>query len=91
MTQAELGKYLNVQNTTISMYEREARQIDPITVRKLCRFFECTSDYLLCQSEIRSPNLTEKEIAILKAYRMARQARFEHSATSRVFPVWRKR
>ena len=26
-----------------------------------------------------------------KAYRMARQARFEHSATSRVFPVWRKR
>ena len=30
-------------------------------------------------------------IATEKAYRMARQARFEHSATSRVFPVWRKR
>ncbi len=29
-------------------------------------------------------------IATEKAYRYARQARFEHSATARVFPVWRK-
>ena len=73
MTQAELGKYLNVQNTTVSMYERNERQIDPPTIKRLCKLFECSSDYLLCRSEVRSSGLTEKETALLKAYRMARK------------------
>ena len=38
MTQYQLGKCLNVQNTTISMYEREERQLDTPTINKLRRF-----------------------------------------------------
>ena len=68
MTQSQLGKHLNVQNTTVSMYEREERQLDPPMINKLCEVLECMSDYLLGRSEIREPTISEKDSAILKAY-----------------------
>lgn len=69
MTQEELGRYLNVQNTTISMYEREERQMSPPTVDRMCNLFECSADYLLGRSTIREPTITEEENLIIRAYR----------------------
>ena len=61
MTQYQLGKCLNVQNTTISMYEREERQLDTPTINKLCSVLECTSDYLLGRSEVRDPIISNED------------------------------
>lgn len=73
MTQSQLGKRLNVQNTTVSMYEREERQLDPPTINKLCTLFECSSDYLLGRTEHREPMISKKDSAILKAYYAANE------------------
>ena len=50
LSQAELGKLLGVQNTAVSMYEREDRSLDDKTIRKLCGILGCSADYLLCLS-----------------------------------------
>ena len=68
MTQYQLGKCLNVQNTTISMYEREERQLDTPTINKLCSVLECTSDYLLGRSEVRDPIISNEDALRIKAY-----------------------
>ena len=73
MTQSQLGSYLNVGNSTISMYETEQRQMDPATISSLCTLFECTADYLLCRSEVREPTVSEEDAAILKAYHAAKK------------------
>ena len=73
MTQAQLGTYLNVGNTTVSMYETGQRQLDPATIGELCALFECTADYLLCRSEVRNPTVSEEDAAILIAYHAARK------------------
>ncbi len=68
MTQAELGSYLNVGNTTVSMYEGETRQIDSLTINALCDLFGCTSDYLLGRSDFRDPVVTAEQARLLLAY-----------------------
>ena len=68
MTQYQLGKCLNVQNTTISMYEREERQLDTPTINKLCSVLECTSDYLLGRSEVRDPIISNEDALRIKAW-----------------------
>ena len=68
MTQYQLGKCLNVQNTTISMYEREERQLDTPTINKLCSVLECTSDYLLGRSEVRDPVISNEDALWIKAW-----------------------
>lgn len=73
MTQSQLGSYLNVGNTAVSMYETEQRQLDPATISSLCTLFECTADYLLCRSEVKEASLSEEDAAILKAYHAARE------------------
>ena len=68
MTQYQLGKCLNVQNTTISMYEREERQLDTPMINKMCNALECTSDYLLGRSEVRDPIISNEDALRIKAY-----------------------
>lgn len=75
MTQSELADRLPIGRTSISNYEREDRQLDPDTIRKICRFFNCTSDYLLCLSDRRDPELSEADAQLLAAY---------HAATSEI-------
>ena len=73
MTQAELGAYLGVANTTISMYETEQRMIGPDTIRRLCALFGCTADYLLGISNDEKPLVSKEDSAFLKAYHTARE------------------
>ena len=68
MTQKELGKRVNVRNTTISMYETDQRQMDPDTVDRMCTVFECSSDYLLGRSNVRELTVSVEDAAILRAY-----------------------
>ena len=71
MSQAELGKVLGCTSATVSKYELEQRQLDPGTINTLCDLFGCTADYLLCRSEMATPQLTDAEWQLLAAYRAA--------------------
>ena len=51
----KIAKYLNVTIQTISNYETEKRDMNPDTIIKLAEYFEVTTDYLLCKSDIRNP------------------------------------
>lgn len=47
LTQVQLGKIIGFDGRTISQYERGINEPDVKTIKKLCDFFEVTSDYLL--------------------------------------------
>lgn len=58
LTQKELAKKLNMQNTAISKYELGEREPDIKTLNKLSEFFNVTLDYLLGRTDIK--NQSEK-------------------------------
>ena len=47
LTQAQLGKELGLDQTTISQYERGVREPDFQILKKLRDYFGVTADYLL--------------------------------------------
>lgn len=51
LTQSELGKILNIKNTSISMYERNAVMPTSETLLKIAQFFNVSVDYLIGNSE----------------------------------------
>ena len=70
-TQEQVGKKIGAARNTISMYEAEKRQLDPVTICALCDLFDVSADYLLCRSDTPQPALTDEEARILRAYRDA--------------------
>lgn len=56
----KIAKYLNVTVQTISNYENEKRDMAPDTLIKLANYFNVTTDYLLCKSDIRNPEELKK-------------------------------
>ena len=70
LTQLQVGKYLGVGNTAVSMYETGQRHLDEETVSQLCRLFGCTADYLLGLSDYRLP-VTDQDARHLEAYHAA--------------------
>lgn len=71
MKQLELAKALSTTQQTVSRYENETLKLDPDTVRQICAIFNCTSDFLLCLSDRREPDLTPEEISLLAAWHAA--------------------
>lgn len=69
--QKELADRMHCKPNTISRYENEQLGLDAKSISSLCDIFDCTADYLLCRSDIRSYNLSPQEIALLIAYRAA--------------------
>lgn len=59
LTQAELGKIINVTKVSISGYESGDRTPDTDNLRRLADYFGVTSDYLLGRSD--NPELTAKD------------------------------
>lgn len=47
LTQIELGKILNIRNTTISAWEQDIAEPPYETLKKICIIFDVTADYLL--------------------------------------------
>lgn len=75
--QADLAKRLNTAPQTVGHYENENRRLDSETVCRLCDIFGCTADYLLCRSQLATPELSEEEEALLQAFRRADEDRRE--------------
>lgn len=51
----KVAQYLNVTIQTVSNYENEKRDMTPETIIKLAEYFNVSTDYLLCKSDIRNP------------------------------------
>ena len=71
MKQLELAMLLNVGQQAISRYEKFERDLSTDLVVRICAIFNCTSDYLLCLSDRREPDLTAEEISLLAAWHAA--------------------
>ena len=69
--QSDLAALLNTAPQTVGRYENGDRDIDSATICRLCEIFGCTADYLLCRSELPSPELSPEEAALLLAFRRA--------------------
>lgn len=69
MKQSDLAEMLNVSRTAISNYEVEIREIDAPTIRTLCGIFDCTADYLLGISDLRTPEISVEEQELIAAWR----------------------
>lgn len=68
MSQAQLGEHLGCHGTTVSKFELETRQLDPVLICALCDIFGCTADYLLCRSDTPWPSVTPEQSALIRAY-----------------------
>ena len=65
-TQKELANKLNVSEGSISLYEKEDRKPSLEILVKLSEIFNCSIDYILCKTNIRSSkeiNIDEADIA----------------------------
>ena len=69
--QAELGIMLGTSRSAISKYETEDRQLDPVSICKLCDLFGCTADYLLGRSDTPLPALSDEDAHLLEAFHSA--------------------
>ena len=73
LSQAELGNVLGCISATVSKWELEQRQLDPITINTLCDYFGVSSDYLLGRSDFQNPVISNADAALLRAYHAAPQ------------------
>ena len=69
MKQADLAAVLNCSRNAISNYETQTRDIDSVTICRLCDIFGCTADYLLGRSDLLTTELTPEESSLLLAWR----------------------
>ena len=60
MSQKQFSKLLNVAQNTISQWETGQRDIDSTTLIKIAEFFNVSTDYLLCLTDMPSPPTQEK-------------------------------
>ena len=60
MSQKQFSKLLNVAQNTISQWETGKRDIDSTTLIKIAEFFNVSTDYLLCLTDMPSPPTQEK-------------------------------
>lgn len=73
-SQEELGKLLNVQKSAISKYETGRVLLNEDLIKKLCTFFNTSSDYLLGLSDTNEPfqldiPFTAEEKSLIDLYR----------------------
>lgn len=71
MSQAQLGVVLGCAGQSVSRFEREDHQLDPVLIGALCDFFGCTADYLLGRSASPLPVLSDADARLLSAYHAA--------------------
>jgi len=69
--QEDLAKLINKSRQAVSNYENENRGIDVETIHKLCDIFGCTADYLLCRSDMPTPEISDEDWELLEAYHAA--------------------
>jgi transcriptional regulator with XRE-family HTH domain len=60
LTQADFANAINLGESTISFYESDKRSPDYETLVKIARFFNVSTDYLLCQTDDPTPHIRVK-------------------------------
>lgn len=68
MTQAELGRKLNVAPSTIGMWEKGYRSPDYENLTAIAGIFNVTTDYLLGLDTAKSPVLSDEQATLLKGF-----------------------
>ena len=58
-TQVDLSKMLNIQQTSYSKYEKNQRQPDYETIKKIADFYGVTTDYLLERTQGIDNDITQ--------------------------------
>ena len=71
MKQSDVAKLLNLSPSAISNYEQGIREMDADAVCKLCDIFNCTADYVLGRSDMRTIDLSTEEQELVSAWRKA--------------------
>lgn len=61
LSQAELAAYVGCSQRALSYYEQNQRKIPYDVLDKLCSAFNCSADYLLGKSDIKSPAAQNSE------------------------------
>ena len=61
LTQAEIGKQINVPQRTYAYYERGERMIPPQVLVALAQFYHVSVDYLLGLTDQKTPYPNKKE------------------------------
>ena len=69
--QDDLAKMIDRSRQAVSNYENENRGIDVETIHRLCDIFGVTADYLLCRSDMPTPQISAEDWALLSAYHEA--------------------
>lgn len=62
ITQEKLGQLIGVQSSAISKYEKGIVPLTDDTIRELCKIFNVTSDYLICNDIELSNEVLEIEV-----------------------------
>ncbi len=71
LTQAQLAEKLSLSTSSIGMYEQGRREPDNVTLKKICSFFNTSTDYLLgvsdyCSNESDVDNIIDEFTNLLK-------------------------
>lgn len=69
ITQAELGKKLDIAPSTVSMWEKGYRAPDYDMLKRIARFFNVSTDYLLGNEFERSEIFSDDETKLIQDYR----------------------
>lgn len=62
LSQLDLANKLNMSQQAISAYEKGAREPDIDTIKKISDLFNVSTDYLLGKSDIRNPEVVNKDL-----------------------------
>lgn len=81
-TMKELGNYVGLSESAISMYANSKRQPDCFTLSKMAEFFDVSTDYLLSRTNVKKVAseicFNKHEISIIEAYRnLSAEGQFE--------------
>ena len=55
ITQKTIAEYLNVRQNTYSQYENGQRQLPIDVLIKLARYYNVSTDYILCLTDTKTP------------------------------------
>lgn len=62
LLQEDIGKILGISGRAVGNYENGKRDMSPDTIIKLAEFFCVSTDYLLCKTDIRNPEVNDNDI-----------------------------
>ena len=68
VTQKQVAEDLDWPRRTLNHYVCGTREPDYASLKRLCAYFGCTSDYMLGFSSFRLPAVTEEQARFLDAY-----------------------